>query len=176
MTETERLADTIALLIHEAIVPMQRDIAALKAVAAIPGPPGPAGTNGKDGLDGLNGKDGAPGLAGKDGSDGLAGKDGATGLPGTDGLAGLNGKDGAAGLNGKDGLDAVLDPVLLSGLTKRLDAVEIKAAFAQRIERDVEGLKHQVLETKSADDLTPERIAAILAEELAALGAPSWPS
>ena len=114
MTETEQLADVVALLIHEATMPLLVKIAALEARQAIPGPVGPtgeAGPMGPAGKDGLHGKDGAqglqgaPGMNGKDGRDGIDGKDGASGLNGKDGRDGLNGKDGASGFDGKDGRD-----------------------------------------------------------------------
>ncbi len=109
MTETEALADLIALSIHAATEPLRLKIAALEALAQIPGP---AGKDGRDGIDGKNGQDG---LIGKDGRDGIDGKPGIDGLAGTDGRDGLNGKDGTDGIRGEAGFIGPIGPVGLPG-------------------------------------------------------------
>lgn len=131
MTETEQLADIIALSVHAATEPLLAKIAALEARplgygskdawdaiadtlsdlrvrmvavearALVPGPAGPQGPQGEPG------QPGAVGAVGPAGKDGLNGQDGAQGLPGKDGAAGINGQDGSDGLHGKDGLSVV---------------------------------------------------------------------
>lgn len=188
MTETEQLADIIALSIHAALEPLLVKIKALELLAPIPGPPGEKGADGKDGLNGkdgavgfqgppgLNGKDGAPGLNGKDGADGVNGKDGAPGLNGKDGAPGLNGKDGAAGLNGKD---ATFDGTLFEELQQRLADVEEKTALAQRVEHEVLSLKSH-LTSRPTDDIAPADLGRLITEslvrELAAYETSPWPA
>lgn len=134
MTETEELADIIALSIHAATQPLLTEIAVLKARPAgygtkdawdalqetladlrtrlmsvegrapVPGPQGPQGERGEPGLVGPKGMDGAIGPAGERGPMGEVGQRGPMGEKGE---PGLNGKDGAPGLAGKDGLDGL---------------------------------------------------------------------
>lgn len=158
MTETEQLADIIALSVHAATEPLLLKIAVLEArpvgygtkeawdaltetvsdlrtrlygveaLAPIPGPQGPQGEPGAPGRPGLDGKDGAAGLNGKDGRDGLDGKDGAMGLPGKDGEPGLAGKDGRDGLDGKDGAPGLAGKDGANGLNGK-DGISITNAL-----------------------------------------------
>ncbi len=130
MTETEQLADIIALSIHAATEPLLLKIAVLEARpvgygtkdawdalqdtisdlrtrlmtvegrAPVPGPQGPQGERGEPGTIGLKGMDGAVGPAGERG---LPGEVGQRGPMGEKGEPGLNGKDGAIGLTGEKG-------------------------------------------------------------------------
>lgn len=134
MTETEALADIIALSIHAATQPLLTKIAVLEARpigygtkdawdglqetladlrtrlmsvegrAPVPGPQGPQGDRGEPGTVGPKGMDGAIGPAGERGPMGEVGQ---RGPMGDKGESGLNGKDGAPGLNGKDGTDGM---------------------------------------------------------------------
>jgi len=133
VTETEQLADIIALSVHAATEPLLSKIAALEsrplgygskdawdaiadtlsdlrgrmvaveARALVPGPAGPQGPQGEPGQP--LGAVGAVGPAGKDGVDGVSGKDGRDGVDGKDGAPGLSGKDGAVGPTGLAGKD-----------------------------------------------------------------------
>ncbi len=129
VTETEELADIIALSIHAATQPLLTKIAVLETRpigygtkdawdalqdtlsdlrtrlmtvegrAPVPGPPGPQGERGVS-IIGPAGNDGAVGPAGERG---LPGEVGQRGPMGEKGESGLNGKDGRDGVDGKDG-------------------------------------------------------------------------
>ncbi len=133
MTETEVLADVIALSIHEATQPLLTKLAVLEAqyialeakhastkdlfwtaigetvsdlrarLIQVEARAPVPGPQGPPGERGEVGPKGADGMAGKAGTDGLHGKDGAPGTDGAEGLPGLQGKDGRDGLDGKDG-------------------------------------------------------------------------
>lgn len=116
MTETEQLADIIALSVHAATEPLIAQNIALEAkVQALEARPSVPGRDGKDAdlsvLDAFRSEISALRAevlaikawpVPKDGRDGIDGKSGDVGPVGPVGPQGLPGRDGANGLNGKD--------------------------------------------------------------------------
>lgn len=176
MTDTERLADVIALVVHAEVNPLRTEVADMKARPAVSpetvdavkdialdvrsrllavesrqAVPGPPGERGEKGADGLIGQPGPPGERGEKGADGTPG---------------VNGKDGRAGIGVAGGLitqDGRLVLTLSDGTTHEVGAVVgppgAKGADGL-VAAPVPGLDAEVL-TTSADMLLRKELAAL---------------
>ena len=171
MTETEQLADVIALVVHAETAPILTKMAVFEErPPARDGAPGRDGERGLDGKPGLDGKDGLPGERGLHGEAGAPGRDG-LGLAGAlitrEGHLTLTLSDGTAkdlgtvigppGAKGADGFTgapvAGLSPDVICAsvdmlLRKELSALEAAAPprMTKRIIRDARGKIERVIE------------------------------